>query len=27
LKIDGGWVEVANDHLRVLAATAEKTGE
>ena len=27
LKIDGGWVEVANDHMRVLATTAEKSGE
>lgn len=27
LKIDGGWVEVADDHVRVLANTAEKSGE
>ncbi len=24
LTIDGGWVQVANDHVRVLANTAEK---
>jgi F-type H+-transporting ATPase subunit epsilon len=27
LKIDGGWVEVADEHVRVLATTAEKSGE
>jgi len=27
VKIDGGWVEVADDHVRVLANTAEKSGE
>ncbi|MGC9971835.1 MAG: hypothetical protein ABSE56_14735 [Bryobacteraceae bacterium] len=27
VKIDGGWVEVSNDHVRVLANTAEKAGE
>ena len=27
LKIDGGWVEVADNHVRVLATTAEKSGD
>jgi F-type H+-transporting ATPase subunit epsilon len=27
VKIDGGWVEVGGDHVRVLANTAEKAGE
>jgi F-type H+-transporting ATPase subunit epsilon len=27
LKIDGGWVEVANDHVRGLANVAEKSGD
>ncbi len=27
LRVDGGWLEVSNDHARVLATTAEAAGE
>ncbi|MGE5648338.1 MAG: hypothetical protein ACM336_21375 [Acidobacteriota bacterium] len=27
MKVEGGWLEVANDHARVLATSAEKRGE
>jgi len=27
LRIDGGWLEVSNDHARVLATAAEALGE
>jgi F-type H+-transporting ATPase subunit epsilon len=27
IHIDGGWLEVSGDHVRVLANTAEKAGE